>query len=266
MTKFRPCIDLHDGKVKQIVGGTLRDSPGVDVVEPIRGPVENFVADQSAAWFAGKYREDGMSGGHVIKLGPGNEVAAKSALAAYPGGLQIGGGITDSNANMWLAAGASHVIVTSWLFDPSGCFQLDRLVQLAAEVGSDRIVVDLSCRKTPRGWTVAMNRWQTLTDLDIDHPTLDLLADHCAEFLVHAADVEGLCRGIDADLVETLGQWGKIPMTYAGGVENMDDVDRVASYSNYKVDVTVGSSLDLFGGKGVRYDDLVAWSRRQKSD
>ena len=260
MTKFRPCIDLHNGKVKQIVGGTYRDNQGSEARNPNSDPTVNFVSDQTADWFARKYRDDQLIGGHVIKLGAGNDDAAKSALAAFPGGLQIGGGITSSNATMWLEAGASHVIVTSWLFD-SARFQPRRLATLASIIGRDKLVVDLSCKKTAQGWTVAMNRWQTLTDLNIDESTLDLLAAHCSEFLIHAADVEGLCNGIDAELVQRMGQWGKIPMTYAGGVANMGDVKQIASASNNKVDVTVGSSLDLFGGAGVKYDELVAWSR-----
>ena len=107
MTKFRPCIDLHEGKVKQIVGSTLSDD----------GARENFISDKPASWFAGLYRRDSLAGGHVIMLGKGNEPAAREALAAYPGGLQIGGGITADNASSWLEAGASHVIVTSRLFD-----------------------------------------------------------------------------------------------------------------------------------------------------
>lgn len=263
MTKFRPCIDLHAGQVKQIVGATLRDCGDADDAEPIVGPTENFVADRAADWFAKKYCEDGLTGGHVIKLGPNNEAAAKAALAAYPGGLQIGGGITVDNAGDWLEAGASHVIVTSWLFNGSACFEQKQLEQLVSEIGRDKIVIDLSCKKTAVGWTVAMNRWQTLTDLNIDDVTLDFLANHCAEFLIHAADVEGLCSGIDSDLVTRMGQWGKIPMTYAGGVANMNDVELVASASNNYVDVTVGSSLDLFGGSGVKYDELVSWSRHR---
>lgn len=254
MTKFRPCIDLHDGRVKQIVGSTLEDRKD--------GPTENFVAEQSAAWFATKYRHDGLAGGHVIKLGPGNDEAAMSALAAYPGGLQIGGGIKSSNAASWLEAGASHAIVTSWLFDDVGRFQTDRLAELVSEIGRDKLVIDLSCKRTEGGWTVAMNRWQTLTDIVIDAATLDSLSSHCAEFLIHAADVEGLCQGIDVELVQLMGDWGKIPMTYAGGVANMADAQLVASASHGRVDVTVGSALDMFGGSGVKYDELVAWSSR----
>jgi len=255
MTKFRPCIDLHNGKVKQIVGGTLNDNDS---------PIENFVAEHSADWFAQKYQSDELLGGHVIKLGPGNEEAARSALASFPGGLQIGGGINLDNAASWLDEGASHVIVTSWLFDSEGQFLPERLDKLVKSIGAKKIVIDLSCRKTQDGWTVAMNRWQTLTNLPVSSKTLDSLADRCAEFLIHAADVEGLCRGIDADLVATMGAWAKIPMTYAGGVADFSDIELIASASDNKVDFTVGSSLDLFGGQSIKYDDLLAWNQNHQ--
>ncbi len=254
MTRFRPCIDLHQGKVKQIVGGSLRDDGA--------GPRENFVSDKPPVWFAETFRRDALTGGHVIKLGPGNDEAAREALAAWPGGMQIGGGISAANAKEWLDAGASHVIVTSALFDRDGKFLAETLDALVKAIGADKLVIDLSCRRTSSGWTVAMNRWQTLTDLDVTPATLDRLAPHCAEFLIHAADVEGLCGGIDAELVSLLGNWGKIPVTYAGGAATMDDVLLVESAGQGKVDVTVGSALDLFGGMGVRYDELVAWNRR----
>lgn len=254
MTRFRPCIDLHQGKVKQIVGGTLRDDGA--------GPRENFVSHKPPAWFAEAFRADDLTGGHVIKLGPGNDTAAREALAAWPGGLQIGGGVTPDNAREWLDAGASHVIVTSALFDGHGAFLPEVAERLARIVGVERLVIDLSCRRSGDGWTVAMNRWQTLTSLDVTPGTLDRLAPLCAEFLIHAADVEGLCRGIDTELVSLLGEWGKIPITYAGGAASMDDVSLVESAGRGKVDVTVGSALDLFGGSGLRYRELVAWNRR----
>jgi len=242
MTKFRPCIDLHEGQVKQIVGSTLLDDGS---------PTENHVSTQPAAWFAGKYCDDRLPGGHVIKLGPGNEEAAKSALRGFPGGLQIGGGINLKNAQGWLDAGASHIILTSWLFDKAGKFESEKLDALVKQVGKQRIVIDLSCKRNNDGWTVAMNRWQTLTDIEVEPSTLDSLADRCDEFLIHAADVE-----------ELMGKWAKIPMTYAGGVATMDDVLLVDSAGAGNVDVTVGSALDLFGGTGVAYDDLVAWNLR----
>jgi phosphoribosylformimino-5-aminoimidazole carboxamide ribotide isomerase len=256
MTRFRPCIDLHQGKVKQIVGGTLRDDGA--------GPVENFVSDKAPAWFSETFRSDALTGGHVIQLGAGNDAAAREALAAWPGGLQIGGGISASNAKDWLDAGASHVIVTSALFDADGKFLEPALDALVKTIGAEKLVIDLSCRRAPDGWTVAMNRWQTLTNLDVTAATLDRLAPHCAEFLIHAADVEGLCGGIDAELVSLLGNWGKIPVTYAGGAATMDDLRLVESAGRGNVDVTVGSALDLFGGKGLAYKDLVAWNQRRE--
>ena len=254
MTRFRPCIDLHHGQVKQIVGGSLRDEGP--------GPQENFVSEQPSAWFAERFRADGLTGGHVIKLGPGNDEAAREALAAWPGGLQIGGGIHAGNAAEWLAAGASHVIVTSALFDAAGKFLEENLRALVAQIGRERLVIDLSCRRTRDGWTVAMNRWQTLTELAVDHATLDRLTPFCDEFLIHAADVEGLCGGIDTELVALLGSWGKCPLTYAGGAATMADLLEVEQSGRGSVDVTVGSALDLFGGTGLCYDDLVRWNGR----
>ncbi|MFT3991600.1 MAG: phosphoribosylformimino-5-aminoimidazole carboxamide ribotide isomerase [Luteolibacter sp.] len=254
MTRFRPCIDLHHGQVKQIVGGSLRDHGP--------GPKENYVSEKPPGWFAKKFAEDNLTGGHLIKLGPGNDEAAREALSTWPGGLQIGGGIRAENAAEWLAAGASHVIVTSSLFNEEGRFRQNALEAIVAETGKEKLVIDLSCRRTATGWTVAMNRWQTLTDLDVTHATLDGLAPYCAEFLIHAADVEGLCGGIDAELVSLLGNWGKIPVTYAGGAASMADILLIEQAGGGKVDFTIGSALDLFGGSGVKYHDLVAWNRR----
>lgn len=253
MTKFRPCIDLHNGRVKQIVGGTLSDDS--------EGLQTNFESDQDAAYFAERYREDGLTGGHVIMLGPGNEEAARRALQAYPGGLQIGGGIRLGNAAEWLQAGASHVIVTSWLFEGDQFCQ-DRLEKLAEEIGSERLVVDLSCRRSGEGWKVATNRWQTVTALEITSKNLDQVSRHCAELLIHAADVEGKCEGIDEELVRVLGSWAGLPMTYAGGAKSFEDLALVEALSGGAVDLTIGSALDLFGGSQVRYKDCVAWNQR----
>ena len=254
-TRFRPCIDLHEGRVKQIVGGTLDSA-----TEALR---TNFVADESAAHFAALYGRDGLAGGHVIKLGPGNDEAARGALAAYPGGLQIGGGIGAENAADWLAAGASHVIATSFLFDGEGRFLPEKLAALVAATGPERLVIDLSCRADGEGgWVVAMNRWRTRTDLPVTAVTLDALADSCAEFLVHAADVEGKCGGIDEALVALLGAWGRKPVTYAGGARSLDDLRRVDELSGGRVDLTIGSALDIFGGSLVKYADCVEFNRR----
>ena len=187
--KFRPCIDLHNGKVKQIVGGTLRDDEG-------SAPAENFVSDLSAQHYAEMYRRDKLTGGHVIKLGPGNEEAARAALAAYPGGLQVGGGVTAANAAEWLERGASHVIVTSWLFD-GPALSRGRLDELVAVAGRERVVLDLSCRKRDGDYFVVTDRWQTFTDLKVDRATLEDLGSYCAEFLVHGVDVEGTRVGIE---------------------------------------------------------------------
>ena len=255
MTKFRPCIDLHEGRVKQIVGSTLSDSGA--------GLQTNFVSERDASWYAEMYRGDNLPGGHVIMLGPRNEEAAKSALAAFPGGMQVGGGIQVANAVAYLEAGASHVIVTSYLFGKDGLFLEENLRQIVAAVGRERLVIDLSCRAVKDGWTVAMNRWQTLTDLHVDAETLQHLAGHCAEFLIHAVDVEGKCEGIDEALVAFLGANSPIPATYAGGIHRLEDLHRIQVLSGGRVDGTVGSALDLFGGHGVRYEDCVAFNRRQ---
>lgn len=250
--RFRPCLDLHEGRVKQIVGGTLSDDGG--------GLRTNFVSDQAPRHFVEKYRADRLTGGHVIMLGAGNEEAAREALAAWPGGMQVGGGLTETTAAGWLEAGAAHVIVTSRIFSPDGRFLPGRLAQLVAAVGRDRLVLDLSCRRTPDGWTVAMNRWQTLTDLAVTPAVLDELAGSCAEFLIHAADVEGRMAGMDEDLIRLLGTWGRLPVTYAGGAATLEDLRRCNDLGGGRVDLTIGSALDLFGGRGIRYTDCVAWN------
>jgi phosphoribosylformimino-5-aminoimidazole carboxamide ribotide isomerase len=255
MTRFRPCIDLHEGVVKQVVGGSFGSGEDAAVKE-------NFVSERPAAYYAGLYRDNQLTGGHVIMLGPGNEVAARNALATYPGGLQVGGGINPENAGQWLEAGASHVIVTSFIFEGAS-FCRDRLAAMVKAVGREYLVLDLSCRGVPGGgWQVAMNRWRTLTDLPVAVDTLDRLAGSCTEFLVHAADVEGKCAGVDEELVEMLGRWQGMPVTYAGGARSISDLERVDELSAGRVDLTVGSALDIFGGSGVCYADCVAWNHR----
>ncbi len=248
---FRPCIDLHEGKVKQIVGGTLGDA----------GLRTNFVSEKSAAWFAELYRRDGLTGGHVIQLGPGNDTAARAALAAYPGGLHLGGGVNAQNARGWLVAGASHVIVTSWVFREGGV-DWARLDELVKTIGGDKLVLDLSCRKRGEKYFVVTDRWQKFTELEVNAKTLEKFSIYCAEFLIHAVDVEGLCRGIDRELVQKLGEWTPIPMTYAGGANSLADLEEVTRLGGGKVDLTIGSALDIFGGSGVKYADCVAFNRR----
>lgn len=249
---FRPCIDLHEGQVKQIVGGSLRDDN--------EGLRTNFVAEKPPAWFAELYRRDDLSGGHVIKLGPGNEAAAREALAAYPGGLQIGGGVNLDNAAEWLAAGASHVIVTSWVFR-DGHIDFERIEALVRRIGSDRLVLDLSCRQRDDRYWVVTDRWQKFTDCEITSENLGRLAGCCDEFLIHAADVEGLCQGVDLELVEKLAEWSPIECTYAGGAKSLEDLRRVSEAGSGRIHLTIGSALDIFGGDGVRYEEVVAFNR-----
>jgi phosphoribosylformimino-5-aminoimidazole carboxamide ribotide isomerase len=255
MTTFRPCIDLHQGKVKQIVGGTLTDAG--------EGLQTNFVSPHGAAWFADLYRRDGLAGGHIIMLGSGNEAEAEAALRAWPGGMQIGGGLDDSNVLRWIEAGASQVIVTSWLF-PGGSLSMERLSRLSGLVGKERLVIDLSCRRREAGWNVAMNRWQTVTEVRIDEALLAALSRHCAEFLIHAADVEGRQQGMDWELVELLGRISPIPTTYAGGARDVSDLDRLDRESRGRLDLSIGSALDIFGGKLVRYGECAAWNRARR--
>lgn len=247
--RFRPCIDIHEGRVKQIVGATLTDDGDA--------PIENFESSHSPAYYADLYRSDGLWGGHVIQLGPGCRAAAENALRAQPGFLQVGGGVTPDNAAGWLDAGAAKVIVTSCVFR-DGDLDRDRLRRMADLVGPDRLVLDLSCRRTTDGYIVAADRWQTLTSLRVDPGTLEQLAGFCAEFLVHGVDVEGRRQGIEDDLVRLLGRHSPVPTTYAGGVRSLDDVARIGDLGNGRIDYTVGSALDIFGGTGVRYRDLVA--------
>ena len=258
MTRFRPCIDLHQGQVKQIVGGSLdRGDEGV---------ITNFVSTSSADEFALLYREDQLTGGHVIQLGPGNEQAAQAALQAWPDGLQLGGGIDVKNARYWLEQGAASVIVTSALFNDAGEFEPQKLAALTAEVGKEKLVLDLSCRRheTPEGpqWQIAMKRWTQPTSLWVNQQTLEDLAGSCSEFLVHAADVEGKQAGMDEQLLEALGRWSPLPITYAGGARNLADLELADRLSQGRVDVTIGSALDIFGGQGVKYADCVAWNQR----
>jgi len=248
--RFRPCIDLLNGRVVQIVGGSLTDQRD-------QAPVVNFETQQSPADYARLYLRDNLTGGHIIALGPGNQETALTALAAYPGGMQMGGGITPENAKSYLDAGASHVIVTSYVFR-EGQVDLARLQQLLQVVGKERLVLDLSCRQRDGAYWVVTDRWQRFTETKIAADTLAWLAEHCAEFLVHAVDVEGKRLGIDATVVEMLGAWSPLPVTYAGGVRSLTDLELIRTVGNGRVDATIGSALDIFGGD-LRYQDVLAW-------
>lgn len=244
--EFRPCIDIHNGRVKQIVGSSLRDAGDQ--------ATENYVSARSAADFARLYREKGLTGGHVILLNAKDSEyygqtreQALAALAAYPGGLQIGGGITASNAQEFIRAGASHVIVTSYVF-AGGEIRFDRLEELVRAVGKDHVVLDLSCRRTADGYLIATDRWQRLTKERVCPQLLKRLSAYADEFLIHAVDVEGKAHGIERELVKMLGDWEGIPVTYAGGVGGFSDLEELCALGHDRVNVTIGSALDLFGG------------------
>jgi len=251
--KFRPCIDIHGGRVKQIVGSTLSDRNG----DSLR---TNFSSDQPPSYYADMYRRDNLTGGHIIMLGPGNEEAALDALAAWPGGMQIGGGITADNAAYWLDNGAAAVIVTSYVFK-DGMVHEQRLRELADLVGRDRLVVDLSCRLRDGRYYVVTDRWQKFTEVEVGRQSLAFFAGFCSEFLIHAADVEGKCEGVARDLLSDLADWASIPTTYAGGVRDLDDLRLVRELGRDKLDVTVGSALDIFGGSGMTYREAVEFCR-----
>lgn len=254
---FRPCIDLHEGRVKQIVGGTfdLDDSQ----------PQTHFISERSSRWFAELYARDGLKGGHVIMLGPGNEAAAREALEAYPDGLQIGGGMNIENAATWLECGASHVIVTSWIF-PEGKLDWARLTSLVKKIGREKLVLDLSCRRRDGDYWIVTDRWRKFADEKVNRETLERLSGYCAEFLVHAVDVEGLRCGIDQELVARLSEECPLPVTYAGGAKSLEDLETVTRVGRGRIDLTIGAALDIFGGTGVRYEDAVQFNRRLKSE
>lgn len=244
--EFRPCIDIHNGKVKQIVGGSLKDEGSQ--------AVENFVSEQDAAFFAKLYQSYGIQGGHIILLNPADspwyeatKAQAMKALAAYPGGMQIGGGICADNAKEFLDAGASHVIVTSYVFW-NGMIHFENLKKLREVTGKEHLVLDLSCRKQGEDYYIVTDRWQKFTKEKISEKLLEQLSEYADEFLVHAVDVEGKAQGIEAELVKLLGNWGKIPVTYAGGVGSFSDLEQLKQLGQNHLNVTVGSALDLFGG------------------
>lgn len=248
--EFRPCIDLHEGKVKQIVGSTLGKE------QPV---VENFISEKDSSYYAKMFQEDGLTGGHVIMLGPGNEEAAKLALNTYPKGLQIGGGITADNAKKYIDEGASHVIVTSYIFH-DGKLDLERLNHLVEAVGKEHIVIDLSCRKRDGKWYVMTNKWTTFSDFEVNEETVPYIEQFCDELLIHAVDVEGKRSGMQEELVKDLARWTTIPTTYAGGIRSMDDLKKFEELSDGKLHFTIGSALDIFGG-ALAYRDVVEYCK-----
>lgn len=260
--EFRPCIDIHNGKVKQIVGGSLKDQG-----DRAR---ENFVAEQDAAFYAKLYRDAGLKGGHIILLNPVDSPyysetrrQALLALSVYPGGLQVGGGITPENAEEYLEAGASHVIVTSYVFQ-EGRIHFDKLNELISAVGKERLVLDMSCKRRGDSYVVMTDRWQKETDEIVNQRLLDSLSEYCDEFLIHAVDVEGKTEGIERELVELLGRFDARPVTYAGGIHTLSDLQAIRSLGRGRVDFTVGSALDLFGGK-LKWEEILAECRTENN-
>lgn len=252
--KFRPCIDIHDGKVKQIVGSSLEDLSDSTIV--------NHVSDYSAEYYANMFKKDNISGGHIIILNKKGtpeydrsfEEAIK-ALKAYPGGMQIGGGITDENAKYFLDQGASHVIVTSFVFQDS-CIYYVNLNKLVSAIGKEKIVLDLSCRKRDGKYYIVTDRWQKFTDVKITRDLITDLSQKCDEFLIHAADVEGKVSGIEEDLVRLLGKCEGNKITYAGGISSYDDIKKIHKLGRDKIDYTVGSALDIYGGE-MSYERII---------
>lgn len=256
--RFRPCIDIHNGKVKQIVGGSLRDAGSA--------AKENFVAEQDAAFYAEFYKRDGLRGGHVILLNPAGSdyyeatrAQAALALSAYPGGLQLGGGVNAENAEAFLDMGASQVIVTSYVFK-DGRLQEKNLEKMIHAVGKERLVLDLSCRKKDGQYRIVTDRWQKYTELPVNEAVLKQLSGSCSEFLIHAVDVEGKASGIERELVELLGSWNRIPVTYAGGIGSFQNLEELAEWGQHHLNYTIGSALDLFGGT-MKFEDVLAFSK-----
>lgn len=252
--EFRPCIDIHNGKVKQIVGGTLKDQNDQ--------AAENFVSEQDAPFYAQLYKTYGISGGHIILLNArdssyyeATKLQALAALQVYPGGLQVGGGITAENAHEFLMAGASHVIVTSYVFR-DGKVDYGRLEKLVQAVGKEHLVLDLSCRKKDGAYYIVTDRWQKFTQVPVSEQTIEEFSSHCDEFLVHAVDVEGKASGIEVELVKLLAKNHQLPVTYAGGVGSFQDLETLRMAGENRVDVTVGRALDLFGGS-MKWEDVL---------
>lgn len=252
LVEFRPCIDLHDGKVKQIVGSTLGYAN--------QAVVENFISTHDASYYAKMFAKDRLTGGHVIMLGSGNEEAALAALAAYPQGLQIGGGITADNAQKYIEAGASHIIVTSYIFH-DGQLDLARLKCLNQLIGKERLVIDLSCKMRDGKWFVMTDKWTTYSHFEVNAASIAYLEDFCDELLIHAVDVEGKKGGMQESLVRDLAAWTSIPTTYAGGVRSLEDLEKFNQLANGKLHVTIGSALSIFGGE-LPYTDVVNYCER----
>ncbi|MFJ7950035.1 phosphoribosylformimino-5-aminoimidazole carboxamide ribotide isomerase [Lysinibacillus sp. NPDC096418] len=252
--EFRPCIDLHDGKVKQIVGSTLGHTD--------QKIIENFISEYDSSYYAKMFAQDKLTGGHVIMLGSGNEEVALSALSTYPGGLQVGGGITADNAKKYIDAGASHVIVTSYIFH-DGILDTERLEKLVTAVGKKHLVIDLSCRMRDGKWFVVTDKWTKFSDFEVNAESIAYIERFCDELLIHAVDVEGKKGGMQETLVRDLAEWTTIPTTYAGGVRSLTDLEKFKKITAGKLHVTIGSALSIFGGD-LSYSDVVKYCTKDE--
>ncbi|MBQ7840318.1 MAG: phosphoribosylformimino-5-aminoimidazole carboxamide ribotide isomerase [Lachnospiraceae bacterium] len=257
--ELRPCIDIHNGRVKQLVGGSVQDQGD--------RASENYVSGENSAWYARKFAEKNLKNGHVILLNgkdsPYYEETKRQALEAlrtYPGGLQVGGGITADNAQEYLDAGASHVIVTSYVFQ-NGTISFENLYRLVEKVGRNKLVLDLSCRKKEGLYYIVTDRWQKYTKVALSPDILTMLASFCDEFLIHGVDVEGKQSGIEEELIDLLGRWNQIPITYAGGIRSFEDIDKIRKAGNDRIHITIGSALDIYGGK-LSFEEAVRYTQK----
>lgn len=257
--ELRPCIDIHNGKVKQLVGGSVQDQG--DLAR------ENYVSKEDAAWYARCFAQKELKNGHVILLNKKDSPyyeetrrQAMEALRAYPGGLQVGGGITAENAKEYLDAGASHVIVTSYVFQ-HGTISFENLYRLVEAVGRKKLVLDLSCRRKDGRYYIVTDRWQKYTQVALSEDILTMLASFCDEFLIHGVDVEGRQSGIEEELIELLGRWHQIPITYAGGIRSFEDIDKIRRAGNGRIHITIGSALDLYGGN-LSFEEAIRYTQK----
>lgn len=252
--QFRPCIDIHNGKVKQIVGSTLKDEGDA--------AVDNFVSEKEADYYAALYQKKGLKGGHVILLNSSSSEyyeatknQALKALGAYKGGLQVGGGINPSNAREFIEAGADMVIVTSYVFS-EGRIDYEHIKEMVDAVGREHLVLDMSCRKKDGDYYVVTDRWQKFTQEIVSVELLERLSEYCSEFLIHGVDVEGKSSGLDGELLAILSEYDGIPVTYAGGISSMEMLRMLKETGKNKINATIGSSLDIFGGE-LNMDDVI---------
>ncbi len=255
---FRPCIDIHNGAVKQIVGSSLKDGDAASLRE-------NFVSAKGAEYFARLWRAKGLKGGHVIILNPRNSPfyedskrEALAALKAFPGGMMAGGGCDEFNSPEFIEAGASHVIATSSVFT-NGALDQAALDAMERAVGREHLALDLSCRVRDGKYYVVTDRWQKWTDFEVNPENLSELSGHCDEFLVHGVDVEGKAAGADMRLFCILSSVEGIGVTYAGGIRSLSDIALIREAGRDRVGFTIGSALDIYGGS-LRLKDVIAAS------